>query len=167
MSHHSTLPVDQTIPSHYSNSLIRFILISTLGVQFYTAHHSHAKSSLCGVDQFEPNNLRSRARNISVELKSERELSARVCQGDDDWYTVWLNRGDLVEFIVNSPLETPPEMNIYAPRKRKAGGIRHTVNPSTRKVRLYAKHSGRYRVHIRALKETVSRYSLSLHHSRP
>ena len=158
MSYLSIIP---TVKDYVS----RLLFIAFLGMQLIMIDQSYADRSFCGTDQFEPNNLRSKARNVSIELKHEREVNARVCQGDHDWYTVWLNRGDLVEFIVNTPLERPPQISVYPPRKRKPSGIRRTVNQGTRKVRLYAKYSGRYRVHIRPIQDARSTYSLSLHHT--
>jgi hypothetical protein len=123
---------------------------------------NHPLVSSCGDDLFEPNNIRSRARNLSVELKHEREISAKVCQGDQDWYTVWLNRGDLVEFVVTSTIEPPPKVMVYAPRKRKPSGIIRRVSPSVRHLRVYAKTSGRYRLHIKPTREAWSAYTLSV-----
>ena len=117
----------------------------------------------CGQDSFEPNDRRSRARNLSAELKNTREISGKVCAGDHDWYTVWINRGELVEFIISSPLETAPNLSVFAPRRRKSSGVIRTSAPSTRRVRVYAKQSGRYRLHISPKREATARYTLSLH----
>lgn len=162
MSYVNLIPT--TKPRGYWNYLSLLFLISIIAAGMGTIHPSYAEHSLCGSDHFEPNNSRSKARNVSIELKNEREVNGRVCLGDHDWYTVWLNRGDLVEFTVNSALERPPQISIYAPRKRKPSGIKRTVNPNTRKVSVYAKSSGRYRVHIRPIQEARYSYSLSLHH---
>ena len=120
-------------------------------------------SERCGYDLYEPNNRRSRARNLSAELKGDREISARVCAGDQDWYTVWINRGEMVEFVISSPLEIAPYISIFAPRKRKASGILRTSAPSSRRLRVYAKQSGRYRLHVRPRREAPALYTLSLH----
>lgn len=117
----------------------------------------------CGRDSFEPNDQRSRARNLSQELNADREINAHICADDQDWYTVWLNRGELVEFIISSAIDKAPKLSVYAPRKRKASGIHHRVSPGTSKLRLYAKQSGRYRLHVKALRSARSDYTLSLH----
>ncbi len=115
----------------------------------------------CGQDRFEPNNYRSRARNLSTELKHDREITAIICDQDHDWYTVWLNKGELVEFTISSALDESPSLSVYAPRKRKAGGILHRVSPSIKKLKVYAKKSGRYRLHVKASRKSRSRYTLS------
>ena len=121
------------------------------------------KDQRCGRDHFEPNDYRSRARNITTELKNHREVSAKLCGHDQDWFTVWLNRGELVEFEVYSALEEPPLMQVYAPRKRKASGIMKQPTPSSRLLKLYVKQSGRYRLKISPKRKAQSRYTLSLH----
>ena len=117
----------------------------------------------CGHDSFEPNNHRARARNLSAELKNTREVNAKVCAGDQDWFTIWLNRGELVEFVISSPLETAPLISVFAPRKRKESGILRTSAPSARRLRVYAKTSGRYRLHVRPKRDASARYTLTLH----
>lgn len=147
--------------------LISFLFINGLLTdQFAQAKkHTSFKSSKdsCGQDLFEPNNLRSRARNLSKELKNNREITASICQGDHDWYTVWLNRGDLVEFTISSAIDKSPKLSVYAPRKRKTSGIIHRISPSMKSLKLYAKKSGRYRLHVAPSHEARSAYTLSYH----
>ena len=148
-------------------------LILCLGLSIFYSRPVFSKSSTetislnikqrCGEDHFEPNDYRSRARNLSSELKHTREISARVCAGDQDWYTVWINRGELVEFVISAPLEAPPLLKVYAPRKRKPSGILRTSAPSMRRLRLYAKKSGRYRIQVMPKRAASSSYILSLH----
>lgn len=152
------------LPNQRVFNLLYWVLIPLLLLGSSVVHSkpNHPQVSSCGDDLFEPNNIRSRARNLSAELKHEREVSAKVCQGDQDWYTVWLNRGDLVEFVVTSTLEPPPKVTVYAPRKRKPSGIVRRVSPSVRHLRVYAKTSGRYRLHIKPTREAWSAYTLSV-----
>lgn len=116
----------------------------------------------CGGDLYEPNDRRYKARNISNELNARREVSAQLCAQDRDWYTVWLNRGELVELHVTTSLERPPHIKVFAPRKRKPSGIMRRVSPSHRRVRVYAKSSGRYRVLVSGSEDAQTRYQLSL-----
>ena len=104
------------MPYPFIKPVLKLLLLS---LAIINIDQSYAERSICGLDRFEPNNLRSKARNVSIELKHAREVNAKVCLGDDDWYTVWLNRGDLVDFIVNTPLAKPPQIAVYPPRKRK------------------------------------------------
>lgn len=121
----------------------------------------------CGHDAYEPNNLRAKARNLSQELKDTREVSANLCKNDKDWYTVWLNRGELAEFNVITSLETPPQIKIFAPRKRKPRGISRRITPAHRQVRVYAKQSGRYRILLEKGGEARTRYQLYLRRLQP
>jgi len=121
----------------------------------------------CGADQYEPNNLRARARNLSFELKNAREITAHLCRQDQDWYTVWLNQGELVEFHVVTPLETPPQIKVFAPRKRKPKGIARRLSPDHRQLRIYAQRSGRYRILISGGQDARTRYQLYLHRPSP
>ena len=123
----------------------------------------YLKKQRCGQDRFEPNNLRSRARNLTAELKNSREVTAKLCGEDKDWYTVWLNRGELVEFEVYSALDEPPFINVYAPRKRKLSGIIKKLSPSSRILKLYAKKSGRYRIKLFSSRKAQSSYTLTMH----
>ena len=145
--------------------------IICLFVSLYDAQNLDAKSSTltppCGADQYEPNNTRSRARNLSYDLKDTREITAHLCQKDQDWYTVWLNQGELVEFHVITPLEVPPLIKVFAPRKRKPKGIARRLSPDHRQVRIYANRSGRYRVLINGGREARTQYQLYLRRPSP
>ena len=149
--------------------VLKFIYLTFLSLALLYPLDSYSRvnpsntSSTCGIDRFEPNNSRARARNLSTELKDNREISAKLCQEDRDWYTVWLNRGELVEFQVYSPLDTPPKMKIFAPRKRKPSGVLKTLSPSSRALRIYAKKSGRYRLQLLSSREAQTSYILILH----
>jgi hypothetical protein len=116
----------------------------------------------CARDLFEPNNHRQRARNLTSEFQLGREVGATACHTDEDWYTFWLNRGQLVELSLhNEGLERLPPVHIYPPRHRKPSGIlKRTERGQTLKV--YAKKSGRYRLRVRGGTEVSTPYSLSL-----
>ena len=156
---------------HFLRSLVMALVYCLFINGLYTDQLAQAKkytsfkssTDSCGQDLFEPNDLRSRARNLSKELKNNREITASICQGDHDWYTVWLNRGDLVEFKISSAIDKSPKLSVYAPRKRKASGIIHKISPSMRSLKLYAKKSGRYRLHVAPSHEARSAYTLSYH----
>ena len=126
-----------------------------------TTHKTHSEMR-CGGDLYEPNDRRYKARNISSELIARREVSAQLCAQDRDWYTVWLNQGELVELHVTTSLERPPHIKVFAPRKRKPSGITRRISPSHRRVRVYAKSSGRYRVLVSGSEDTQTRYQLYL-----
>lgn len=140
------------------------LILSVYGNHAVLAQKKRSSSGVnkqCGQDLFEPNDLRSRARNLSKELRNNREITAKICRDDNDWYTVWLNRGDLVEFTISSAIDKSPRLSIYAPRKRKASGVMHRVSPSVRTLKVYAKKSGRYRLHVESSREARSAYTLS------
>lgn len=125
------------------------------------------RSPSCGADAYEPNDRRARARNLSYELKHAREITAHLCRQDQDWYTVWLNQGELVEFHVTTPLESPPNIKVFAPRKRKPKGITRRLSPDHRQVRVYAQRSGRYRILVSGDQEERTQYQLYLRRSAP
>ena len=151
---------------------IMTLTLSTLALFIVSAQHvyaeraqparSRATGAKCGVDLYEPNNRRYKARNISNELNARREVNAQLCAQDRDWYTVWLNRGELVELHVTTSLELPPHIRVFAPRKRKPSGITRRVSPSHRRVRVYAKSSGHYRVLVSGSESAQTRYRLSM-----
>ena len=135
-------------------------------------HTVEAKSQVtsqapCGEDLYEPNNLRSRARNLSFELKNTREITAHLCRQDQDWYTVWLNQGELVEFHVIASLDVPPQIKVFAPRKRKPKGIARRLSPDHRQLRIYANRSGRYRILISGGRDARTQYQLYLRRPSP
>ena len=116
----------------------------------------------CGVDTFEPNDHRPRARNVSAALLAERELEGAACGVDEDWFWVWLNRGQLVELTLSGEgVEGWPPLSAFAPRKRTAqGGVRRATG--SQRIKVYARKSGRYRVKVRGRGEERGRYHLSL-----
>ena len=124
--------------------------------------HISLNNERCGRDSYEPNDRRYKARNISNELNTMREVSANLCTHDRDWYTVWLNHGELVELYVTASLETPPSLKVFAPRRRKPSGITRLMSPSQRRVKVYAKKAGRYRILVSGGREAQTRYRLSL-----
>ena len=140
------------------------IALSTICVTGLSWAGDAAQQIVCGQDQFEPNNRRGRSKNLSIALRDDREVMAMTCGTDEDWYTVWLNRGELVEIHMTTQLDPLPYLRIFGPRKRKPSGIMRKVSPSHTKVKLYAKRSGRYRIFIKGRDEVGSRYHLSLHH---
>lgn len=116
----------------------------------------------CGRDSFEPNNARAKARNISTELLGQREVEAQTCYGDEDWYTIWLTRGQLVELrLEGAEVGRWPAMDIYAPRKRTPQGVRRRGR-GVQTLKVYAKHSGRYRLKVRGRGDSPTRYRLQL-----
>lgn len=116
----------------------------------------------CGQDHFEPNDVRGRARNISPSLFGEREVEATSCRGDEDWYTIWLTRGQLVELrLEGDEVGRWPGMDIYAPRKRKPQGVRRRGH-GVQTLKIYAQRSGRYRLKVRGRGEQPARYRLQL-----
>jgi len=116
----------------------------------------------CGRDAFEPNDARARARNISTELLGAREVEASSCRGDEDWYTIWLTRGQLVELrLEGSEVGRWPQMDIYAPRKRTPQGVRRR-GEGLQTLKVYAKRSGRYRLKVRGRGDEPTRYRLQL-----
>jgi len=121
-----------------------------------------ALNFFCATDLFEPNNHRQRARNLTSEFQLGREVGAIACHTDEDWYSFWLNRGQLIELTLhNEGLERLPPVHIYPPRHRKPSGIlKRTRRGQTLKV--YAKKSGRYRLRVRGGDEVSTPYSLSL-----
>lgn len=116
----------------------------------------------CGGDSFEPNDARAKARNISTELLGEREVEAQSCTGDEDWYTIWLTRGQLVELRLEGvEVGRWPAMDLYAPRKRTPQGVRRRGR-GVQTLKVYAKRSGRYRLKVRGRGEAPARYRLQL-----
>ena len=147
-----------------------YMMLIAISSVIWTSKDAEAKTAVshsCGADAYEPNNRRSRARNLSYELKHDREITAHLCRRDPDWYTVWLNQGELVEFHVTTPLERPPQIKVFAPRKRKPKGIARRLSPEHRQVRVYAQRSGRYRVLISGKYAERTQYQLSLRRSTP
>ena len=160
--------------SHSSHHLISVICSSLTIIYVLTLAPSADSKSLnekilseCGHDSYEPNNFRARARNLSRELQHTREVEANLCHGDKDWYIVWLNRGELAEFNVVTPIDKPPRIKVFAPRKRKPNGISRRLTPGHRQVRIYAKQSGRYRVLLEGGGEARTRYHLYLRRLQP
>ena len=121
----------------------------------------------CGADGFEPNNARAKARNVSAALLAERELEGAACRGDEDWFLVWLNRGQLVEVtIAGEGVERWPPLSAFAPRKRTSQGSLRRARGSQR-LKVYARQSGRYRLKVRGRGEERARYHLSLRELSP
>lgn len=158
------------IQTHLSSALLLLSLSSSL-LSAVTYARSQVDSQVnadpCGHDLYEPNNIRSRARNLSQELQGAREVEAHLCRGDQDWYIVWLNRGEIAEFNVVTPLDQPPRLKVFAPRRRKPGGISRRLTPGHRQVRVYAKQSGRYRFLLEGGREARLRYHLYLRRLQP
>ena len=116
----------------------------------------------CGQDTFEPNDVRGRARNISPSLLGEREVEASSCRGDEDWYTIWLTRGQLVELrLEGDEVGRWPGINIYAPRKRRPQGVRHRGH-GVQTLKVYAQRSGRYRLNVRGRGDNPARYRIQM-----
>ncbi len=121
----------------------------------------------CGADGFEPNDARAKARNVSAALLAERELEGAACRGDEDWFLVWLNRGQLVEVtIAGEGVERWPPLSAFAPRKRTSQGSLRRARGSQR-LKVYARQSGRYRLKVRGRGEERARYHLSLRELSP
>lgn len=121
-----------------------------------------AQNPSCGNDHFEPNDARSKARNISTELLGERQIEANSCRGDEDWYTIWLTQGQLIELrLEGTAVDRWPGISLYAPRKRKPQGIRHR-GKGVQTLKVYAKHSGRYRLKVRGRGDEASRYLIQM-----
>ena len=142
---------------------------SSLTINSTTPHPSHLHPSHsihpCGDDIFEPNNQRHQARNISTMLRTGREISAMICRSDQDWYSFWLNRGQLVEIILQKEDSTsPPTLQVFAPRHRKPSGILRRKR-TAHVLKVYAKRSGRYRIKVegRGKKHERERYRFTFH----
>ena len=123
-------------------------------------------SSHCGFDHFEPNNQRRKARDISSFLTLGREVNGRICQQDEDWYSVQLTRGDLLEIKleVHGPVSLPA-MRMFAPRKRRPSGIfRRQRKTRSQHLRIYVKQSGRYRIVVKGNRQSQETYTLTMRH---
>ncbi len=115
-----------------------------------------ADAARCGWDDHEPNDVRRRARAV------EREAAGAVCLGDEDWFSMRLERGQLVEVVVRhhgTARFRPPE--VYAPRARRPRGQVFKAFGRVG-VRLKAKRTGVYRVRIRTPEPVRAAYSLGV-----
>ena len=116
----------------------------------------------CGHDYFEPNNQRAKAKNISTQFKHNRVIEAHVCQYDIDWFSFWLDKGQLVEVTLHSTqARLMPAIHVFAPRKRKPSGILRR-NKHEQKLKIYAKRSGRYRLKVAGYETMTERYILKM-----
>lgn len=113
-----------------------------------------ADAARCGWDDFEPNDERRRARAVVAEV------AGAGCAGDEDWFSVRLERGQLVEVVVRhhpTARFRPPE--VYAPRARRPRGQVFQA-PHQVGVRLKARRSGVHRVRIRSPEPARAAYVL-------
>ncbi len=76
-----------------------------------------AVEAACGVDRYEPNDARGRAKSTRG-----KPVEARVCGGDVDWYYVKLEAGTTVEVVVEAGDEAAVDVGFYPPRSRKPQG---------------------------------------------
>lgn len=160
--------------THSSRDMMFFQWLMSAFIFLFSSHVGGTFSSLCfaqqvecGMDLFEPNNRRARSKNVSTVLRKDREITAHICGEDEDWYTVWLNRGERVEFHLYSELSDPPRLSVFAPRKRRSAGRVRKLSPAHQLLRVHARRSGRYRIWIRSGREARSQYRLALHRPQP
>lgn len=116
----------------------------------------------CGQDRFEPNNIRGRARNISPSMYKAQEVEARSCSGDEDWYTIWLDRGQQVELrLEGDEVGRWPGLSVFAPLQRSSLGLRER-SQNVQSIKVRAHLSGRYRVKVRGRGDEPARYYLRM-----
>ncbi|MBU0552101.1 hypothetical protein KKF91_05805 [Myxococcota bacterium] len=100
--------------------------------------------ALCGVDSFEPNNERARAKSTR-----NKDVKARTCKGDDDWFYLRLKKDEDVHLSLQ--LDTKKVCAapiVYPPRARKSLGASYRDKEKSG-VRFKAPETGKYRVFIR------------------
>ncbi|MEE2644812.1 MAG: hypothetical protein VYD19_07750 [Myxococcota bacterium] len=115
--------------------------------------------SRCGHDSFEPNNRRSRAKEMSVHTPA----TGRICGEDVDWYRFSAQRGDQIELELSSWGKGRSEIRLYPPRARRARGRRRRARRGSgnQQITHKARESGVYRVVVRGEGE-AQRYTLKL-----
>lgn len=122
-----------------------------------------ATPARCGWDDYEPNNERPRARKWALAEHSDQgELAAAVCAGDEDWFSLRLERGQTVEVRVrHHPTARIRAPEVYAPRARRPRGQVIKV-PQGVGVRVQARRPGTYRVRIRSPERARAAYVLAV-----
>ena len=115
--------------------------------------------SRCGHDSFEPNNRRSRAKEMSVHSPA----TGRICGEDVDWYRFSARRGEKIELELSSWGKGHSEIRLYPPRARRARGRRRRARRGSgnQLITLRARESGVYRIVVRGEGE-AQRYTLKL-----
>lgn len=120
----------------------------------------------CGSDLYEPNNQRHQAKHIS-KLHHNRSVHGILCEHDVDWFSVWLNRGQRVEFHLESTdLNDIESFSVFAPRKRTPIGLK-TQHSLYQSLHFQVKESGRYRLKLKGKAISFAHYTLSLVNLNP
>lgn len=110
----------------------------------------------CGVDRYEPNDERGRAKSTRG-----KRVEARVCGDDTDWYYVKLDAGETVTVATKHAPGAPVEVMVFPPRSRKPRGAL-TTRGDTREVKLRVTEPGKHRVRVRAIGGAASAYTLEV-----
>lgn len=110
----------------------------------------------CGVDRYEPNDQRARAKSTRG-----KRVEARVCGDDSDWYYVALEAGTTVVIDAEHPEGAAIDVDFFPPRSRKAQGAVTRTDKSV-KVRFRVEQSGKHRFRVRAASGAASVYGLEV-----
>jgi len=123
-------------------ALVIWVFLATVGIAPSLA--GAAVEATCGVDRYEPNDQRSRAKSTRG-----KRVEARVCGEDADWYYVTLKAGSTVDIVVEHGPKAPVDVAFYPPRSRKPQG-KVTRRGDTVTVRHSVTENGKHRIQVRS-----------------
>lgn len=115
-----------------------------------------AITAACGADSYEPNNERGKAKSTRG-----KQISARVCRGDADWYYVTPEPGRTLEVVVEHDAAHPVTVDLFPPRSRAAAGETSTEGGRT-VVRFPVTAKAKHRLRIQSADGSTVAYTLDV-----
>ncbi len=110
----------------------------------------------CGLDRYEPNDVRSRAKSTRG-----KRVEARVCGDDADWYYVKLEAGSTIVVHAEHAAEDPLRVELYPPRSRKPQGEVSREGGSTL-VSYRVRETGKHRIRVSSSDGGAASYAFEL-----
>lgn len=115
-----------------------------------------AAEAACGIDRYEPNDQRQRAKSTRGKT-----VEARVCGDDTDWYYVKLTAGTTVTVTARHGESARLALAFFPPRSRKPEG-KLSQTPTSQTVRYRVTEDGKHRIRVRASGGAAVSYELDV-----
>lgn len=112
--------------------------------------------STCGVDAYESNDKRSRAKSTRG-----KPVAARVCAGDDDWFYFKPAADQLIEIVVEHPSSGQVTAALFPPGARKSRGER-TVEGRRQVIRFRPESDRKHRLKVYSTAQEPVDYTVTI-----